>query len=693
MENDITREPTDETPGTDSDQHIITFDALPPVLRQACDRAGWTKLMPVQEKAMPFLLADRDVMVQARTGSGKTGAFVLPLLEKLDPALAQCQALVMVPTRELARQVADEARMLSGEKGIGVVAVYGGVGYKEQLDAFRDGAHLVVGTPGRILDHLVRRNLTLDHLKALIFDEADRMLSVGFYPDMVEVKRYLPRSLRGAYMFSATFPQSVLRLAEEFMNKPEFLSLSSEEANISAIAHQFVEVPAMGKERKLIKLIELENPTSALIFSNTKRNVEFTAALLAQFGFDAEGLTSDLTQAKRESLMAQIKAGKLRFLVATDVAARGIDIPELSHVFMLEPPEDPESYVHRAGRTGRAGATGTAITLVDVIQRMELERIATRFSIHFDEIKDPTEEDVAKIIEERLTALLEKKFRKLTNLERERAARFLSLARKYADNEESLGLLAMLLDEIYQSALHGKRAAEPAGGRQSAPAPAPAQRRQDERDDERPSRGGKRRGRGNQDGPRDDAPARETNTRRDDRQEQDRDRPRRPAERRDEGEPAPQERTERSEPREAQRVAPEGENGDKGENRRDQGRDQGREAEPRRQPGESPGDEDKPGKSRRSRRGKRRPDAPGDTPGNATGNGPGDEPAVMREQPERDRPQERDDLPEHDHPQDHDQWSTAENIETRAPQGDDDSKPVSRPRPRRRRRKKPSSGA
>ncbi|MEF2230573.1 MAG: DEAD/DEAH box helicase, partial [Pseudodesulfovibrio sp.] len=379
MEKETPIDPRGETAATD-EFPSIHFEELPEALKAACERAGWQSLMPVQEKALPQLLADQDVMVQARTGSGKTGAFVLPLIQKLDASRPECQALVMVPTRELAKQVAQEARMLMGDD-FGVVAVYGGVGYKEQLDAFRTGAQLVVGTPGRILDHLVRRNLTLDKLRVVIFDEADRMLSVGFYPDMVEVKRYLPKKIDGAYMFSATFPQSVLRLAEEFMTRPAFLSLSSEEGNITAITHQFVEVPAMGKERKLIKLIELENPTSALIFSNTKRNVEFTSALLSQFGFDAEGLTSDLTQAKREELMSRIKEGKLRFLVATDVAARGIDIPELSHVFMMEPPEDPESYVHRAGRTGRAGASGTAITLVDVIQRIELERIATRFKI------------------------------------------------------------------------------------------------------------------------------------------------------------------------------------------------------------------------------------------------------------------------------------------------------------------------
>ena len=452
MENDI----NDTETQADTDQKTITFDTLTDSMRAACERVGWDKLMPVQQKALPFLLEGRDVMVQARTGSGKTGAFVLPLIEKLNPRSPKCQALVMVPTRELAQQVAQEARNLAGEDGINVIAVYGGVGYKEQLDAFRDGTQLVVGTPGRILDHLMRRNLILDELKVLIFDEADRMLSVGFYPDMVEVKRYLPANLVGAYMFSATFPPTVLRLAEEFMVKPEFLSLSSDEANISAITHQFVEVQAMGKERKLIKLIELENPTSALIFCNTKRNVEFTAALLSQFGFDAEGLTSDLSQNKREKLMAQIKEGKLRFLVATDVAARGIDIPDLSHVFMMEPPEDPESYVHRAGRTGRAGASGTAITMVDVIQKMELERIATRFSISFEEIKDPTDDDVTAIIEERLNAILEKRFRKLTNIQKERVARFLPLARKYGEDEETLALIAMLLDDIYQPTLHGR---------------------------------------------------------------------------------------------------------------------------------------------------------------------------------------------------------------------------------------------
>jgi ATP-dependent RNA helicase DeaD len=329
----------------------VTLESLSPAQRAAVTAAGWPGLMPVQERAIPYVTQGRDVMVQARTGSGKTAAFVLPLLEILDPAERHCQALVLVPTRELAQQVAREAQMLFGDSGLSVIAVYGGVGYREQMEAFRAGAQLVVGTPGRVLDHLMKRALTLDYLRVLVFDEADRMLSVGFYPDMKAVQRYLPSRLHGAFMFSATYPYNVLRLADEFLRAPELLSLSADQVHVADISHQFCEVPPMGKERRLVRLIELENPSSAIVFCNTKRNVEFVTAVLQRFGYDAEELSSSLTQAKREQVLGRIREGRLRFLVATDVAARGIDIPELSHVFLYEPPEDPESYIHRAGRT------------------------------------------------------------------------------------------------------------------------------------------------------------------------------------------------------------------------------------------------------------------------------------------------------------------------------------------------------
>ncbi len=439
-----------------------TLSELPAGLQDACKRAGWNTLTPVQKKAIPYLLEGRDIMVQARTGSGKTGAFVLPLLEKLNPALLQCQALVLVPTRELARQVAEEARKLSGDSGINVVEVYGGVGYKGQIDAFRKGAQLVVGTPGRILDHLLKRNLELDNLEVLIFDEADRMLSVGFYPDMREIQRYLPQKDFSAFMFSATYPGIVLRLADEFLNKPEMLSLSGDQVHVAHIAHIMCKVPAMGKERILMRLIELENPSSAIIFSNTKRDVHYIAEVLKNFGYEAEAISSDLTQSKRERVLTRIRKRHLRFLVATDVAARGIDIPDLSHVFLYEPPDDPESYIHRAGRTGRAGASGTVITFADIGQISEMKRIAYRYKIQLIEQEEPKDEEVTKVIEERITALLDAKRRKLDGLQGERIARLLDMAKNLAEDEDGLVQLAMLLDEVYQNSMR-LAPAEPEG--------------------------------------------------------------------------------------------------------------------------------------------------------------------------------------------------------------------------------------
>jgi len=428
---------------------------LPEALRQACAKAGWDDLTPVQKKGIPYVLAGRDIMVQARTGSGKTGAFILPMLQLLDPGRNDCQALVLVPTRELARQVSEEARLLAGDSGLNVVPVYGGVGYEAQRAAFRQGAHLVVGTPGRILDHILHRSLNLDHVRVLVFDEADRMLSVGFYPDMRELQRHLPGHRRyAAFMFSATYPESVLRLGDEFLNQPEFLGLSSDHVHIAEIEHSYCVVSPMHRENTLIRLLEMENPSSAIIFCNTKNNVEYVTTILQQYGFDAEDISSNLSQNRREEVLARIRAGNLRLLVATDVAGRGIDIPGLSHVFLYEPPEDPESYIHRAGRTGRAGASGAVITLVDIMQKIELNRIAARFDINMLERLAPEEADVLPVLEDRIAVLLEKKRRALTHAQSERADRFLPTIAKFAGSEDTTALLAMLLDELYQKSMN-----------------------------------------------------------------------------------------------------------------------------------------------------------------------------------------------------------------------------------------------
>jgi len=432
----------------------LTLDQLPGKLQEAAARAGWTSLVQVQARAIPYMLAGRNMMIQARTGSGKTGAFLLPMLERLDPARQTCLALILVPTRELARQVWQEAERICGDSGLRTVAVYGGVGYGAQIEALKKGAHIVIGTPGRVLDHLLRRTLMLDQLKMVIYDEADRMLSMGFYPDMMEVQRYLPKHAIHTCMFSATFPDSVMRTAREFMRNPEFLSLSSDHIHVTDTEHVFYVVPGMDKDRCLVRIIEIENPASAIIFCNTKVRVNYVTVVLQRFGYDADELSADLSQSAREQVLGRVRQGTLRFLVATDVAARGLDIPSLSHVIQYEPPEELEAYIHRAGRTGRAGAAGVAISLVNKSERFALERIAKEFSISMTELPVPTDADVATVVAERVTALLEGRLRARDKLQTERSLRFEPLARSLAENEDESAIITMLLDDYYQQTLH-----------------------------------------------------------------------------------------------------------------------------------------------------------------------------------------------------------------------------------------------
>jgi ATP-dependent RNA helicase DeaD len=428
---------------------------LPETLRRGAAQAGWNELMPVQARAIPYLFSQRDMMIQSRTGSGKTGAYLLPILEMINRFEPVTQALVLVPTRELAVQVAAEAATLGSATGVRSVAVYGGVGYGEQLDAFKAGAHLVIGTPGRVLDHLLRRSMNLHSLKFLVFDEADRMLSMGFYPDMRQVQSYLPNRRVSTYMFSATFPVQVIRLTNQFMQDPGFLNLSSDHIHVAETEHVYYRVPGMDKDRSLARIIEIENPISALIFCNTKVRVEYVTTILKRLGYDADEWSSDLSQAARESVLTRVRQGELRFLVATDVAARGIDLPELSHVIQYEPPEDPEAYIHRSGRTGRAGGSGTAITLANPSEETILKRIARGYSVPLEERPLPTEEDVERIVGERIISLLESRLRERDRLQAERMKRFLPLAHTLAEGgDDQAALLAMLLDDFYHETFH-----------------------------------------------------------------------------------------------------------------------------------------------------------------------------------------------------------------------------------------------
>ncbi len=457
----------------------FSFDQLPPAMRESVERMGWPAPMPVQAKAVPYLLDKRDMIVQSRTGSGKTGAFMMPLLMRIDPSRRHPQALVLVPTRELAGQVYKEFETLAQGMNLEGALLYGGVGYNAQLQSLRAGAQVIIGTPGRVLDHIGRRALNLDRLNIIVFDEADEMLSMGFYPDMRELRRYLPRD-RSSWMFSATMPYKVQLLAREFLREPEFLSLSSGDVTVSTMEHRFYDAPPLEKDLMLMRIIELENPDSVIIFCNTKVEVEYVATVLRNYGYNADQLSGDLDQKSRERAMGRIRRGETRFLVATDVAARGIDISDLSHVIQYDVPKDPDSYVHRAGRTARAGNTGVVITFIsNMSEKSDLKKIARRYNIEFVEMPSPTAEEVEQRMAERVTVVLEDRFRSsMTRLQRERMKRFLGLAKSLAGGDDESMLLAMLLDNIYQETFHSAPVPSPDTEEVLAPVPVQVRREQ-----------------------------------------------------------------------------------------------------------------------------------------------------------------------------------------------------------------------
>jgi ATP-dependent RNA helicase DeaD len=344
---------------------LITFDALPlsSDVRKAIDDLGYTHPTPVQRAVFEFAAKGRDMVVQARTGTGKTAAFGLPLIDSVvkvnRPAV---QAMILCPTRELALQITRELSAIAKHRGTKVVAVYGGAPMGKQIEQLKDGAQILVGTPGRVLDHLRRGTLDTQACKAFVLDESDEMLSMGFLPQISEIWGYLPEQ-RQVLLFSATLPPDVKRVAETRLKNPEYVTLSGDNIGALSIQH-FVYMTMTDKLAELIAVIETENPESAIIFSNTRDDTKRVAAGLQAQGYSADWLNADLSQNERESVMAATRKGELRFLVCTDVAARGIDISHLTHVINFDFPESAESYVHRTGRTGRAGRTGTAISLI-----------------------------------------------------------------------------------------------------------------------------------------------------------------------------------------------------------------------------------------------------------------------------------------------------------------------------------------
>jgi ATP-dependent RNA helicase DeaD len=333
-----------------------------PVLK-AVRELGWTEPTPVQYESHGPIAAGKDLIVQSRTGTGKTAAFGLPLVDKLVRPEPVVQALILAPTRELALQSTNEIKRLGAHIGVRTAAVYGGASMEKQVKELTDGAQIVSGTPGRVLDHLRRGTLDPSRIRTLVLDEADEMLSMGFAKELHAIMETLPKQ-RQTLLFSATVDGPVQRVAERHMTDPEFVTLSGDAVGALGVSHFMYFVSGMNRTGDLVRILEVENPESALVFCNTKAETEQVAAALKAAGFNADWLNGDLPQNEREKVMARTRKGELRYLIATDVAARGIDVSHLTHVINYSLPNHLEQYIHRTGRTGRAGRTGTAIALV-----------------------------------------------------------------------------------------------------------------------------------------------------------------------------------------------------------------------------------------------------------------------------------------------------------------------------------------
>src|SRR5919202_2163525 len=318
----------------------------------------------IQSRVIPLLLDGRDVIGQAQTGTGKTAAFGIPLIEGIDESLRHTQALVLAPTRELAIQIGEELRRIAKYiTGIGIATIYGGASYGRQFEDLKTRAQVIVGTPGRVLDHIGRGTLMLDNVDYLVLDEADRMLDMGFLPDVERILRRTP-SERQTALFSATVPTVIRILARRYMFDPAVVHVQPQQVTVSQVDQAYYEVADRDKVDGLISLIEEDPPERAMIFRQTKLGVDRLASHLKRRGLAVAAIHGDMSQRVREAVLGDFRAGKLRYLVATDVAARGLDVPEVSHVFNFDIPEDPEAYVHRIGRTARAGRSGRAITFV-----------------------------------------------------------------------------------------------------------------------------------------------------------------------------------------------------------------------------------------------------------------------------------------------------------------------------------------
>lgn len=374
---------------------------LDPQLVETVHGMGYQHPTAVQAAVIPLMLAGQDLIAQSKTGTGKTAAFSLPMIHALDPDLQAVQGLVVAPTRELAMQVAESIYLYGKDKGVRVVAIFGGQSYKRQIRRIDQGVDIVIGTPGRLLDLIGQKKLDLSHVRTVILDEADEMLSMGFIEDIEEILRQTPTDRQTA-LFSATVPHRIQQTANRYMRNPQTIRVDRGDLTVAAIEQRYYLVNAEDKVAALTRLFEVEPVSSALIFTRTRMDTGDLANELIRRGFPAEALNGDLSQDIRTQVLARFRQGQIKVLVATDVAARGLDIEDISHVFNFDLPNDLESYVHRIGRTGRAGKTGTAISLVTPSEEFRIRKLESFTRQPIPRVEVPTPDQILNKREEEL---------------------------------------------------------------------------------------------------------------------------------------------------------------------------------------------------------------------------------------------------------------------------------------------------
>ena len=411
---------------------------LSPELLKSVERAGFEEATPIQSETIPLALEGKDVIGQAQTGTGKTAAFGLPMLEKIDANRQELQGLVIAPTRELAIQTQEELYRLGRDKRVRVQAVYGGADIGRQIRGLKDRPHIVVGTPGRMLDHINRHTLKLGTVETLVLDEADEMLNMGFLEDIESIISKVPDQ-RQTLLFSATMPPAIKNIGVKFMKDPTHVKIKTKEMTADLIDQYYVRAKEYEKFDVMTRLLDVQSPELTIVFGRTKRRVDELARGLEARGYRAEGIHGDLSQQKRMSVLRSFKSGHLDILVATDVAARGLDISGVTHVYNYDIPQDPESYVHRIGRTGKGGMSVTFVTpnemgYLHVIENLTKKRMTT--------LRPPTEKEAFK---GQLGAAIEQIEEKL---EENGLDKYLQTADKLLEEYSAQDLVALLLKTI-----------------------------------------------------------------------------------------------------------------------------------------------------------------------------------------------------------------------------------------------------